>query len=75
MKPVWTLDAEGDPVSTQVQVGISDGLSTEAGAGELKEGDQVIVGIEVPRGDRKGGDLPPGFGSGQQRSSRKDRGI
>jgi HlyD family secretion protein len=75
VKAVWTLDAEGDPVSTHVQVGISDGLFTEAGAGELKEGDQVIVGIEVPRGDRKGGDLPPGFGSGQQRSSRKDRGI
>lgn len=75
VKPVWTLDAVGDPVNTYVQVGISDGLFTEAGTGELKEGDQVIVGIEVPRGDRKGGDLPPGFGSGQQRSSRRDRGI
>jgi HlyD family secretion protein len=75
VKPVWTLDAGGDPVSTYVQVGISDGLFTEAGTGELKDGDQVIVGIEVPRGDRKGGDLPPGFGSGQQRSSRRDRGI
>jgi HlyD family secretion protein len=72
-KPVWRLNAGGDPESTVVQVGISDGLFTEAGAGELQEGDHVIVGIEVPRGDRKGKDLPPGFGSGQQRSSRRDR--
>jgi HlyD family secretion protein len=75
VKPVWMLDAEGDPVNTHVQVGISDGLFTEAGAGRVKEGDQVIVGIEVSRAERKGGDLPPGFGSGQQRPSRKDRGI
>ncbi|HEX2054974.1 MAG TPA: efflux RND transporter periplasmic adaptor subunit, partial [Nitrospiraceae bacterium] len=73
VKPVWTLNAEGDPQSTAVQVGISDGLFTETAAGELREGDHVIVGIEVPRGDRKGSDLPPGFGSGQQRPSRRDR--
>jgi HlyD family secretion protein len=72
-KPVWRLNAGGDPESTVVQVGISDGLFTEAGAGELQEGDHVIVGIEVPRGDRKGNDLPPGFGLGQQRSSRRER--
>jgi HlyD family secretion protein len=72
---VWTLDANGDPVSTHVQVGISDGLFTETGVAELKEGDLVIVGIEMPRGQRTGGDLPPGFGSGQQRSSRKDRSL
>jgi HlyD family secretion protein len=75
VRPVWTLDANGDPVSTHVQVGISDGLFTETGVAELKEGDLVIVGIEMPRGQRTGGDLPPGFGSGQQRSSRKDRSL
>jgi HlyD family secretion protein len=74
-KLVWRLNAGGDPESTVVQVGISDGLFTEAGAGELQEGDHVIVGIEVPRGDRKGSELPPGFGSGQQRSSRRDRSM
>ena len=74
-KLVWRLNAGGDPESTVVQVGISDGLFTEAGAGELQEGDHVIVGIEVPRGDRKGSELPPGFGSGQQRSSRRDRSL
>jgi HlyD family secretion protein len=69
------LDANGDPESIALQVGISDGIFTEAGSGELKPGDHVIVGIELPRGDRRGDDLPPGFGSGQQRSSRRDRGM
>jgi HlyD family secretion protein len=72
---VWRLDANGDPESIALQVGISDGIFTEAGSGELKPGDHVIVGIELPRGDRRGDDLPPGFGSGQQRSSRRDRGM
>ena len=43
-------------------------------AAEVHEGDQVVIGIEAVRGDRKGADLPPGFGSGT-RSPRRDRGI
>ena len=56
-------------------MGISDGTYSEIVTTEVNEGDQVIIGIESVRGDRKGGDLPPGFGSGQQRSPRRDRGI
>ena len=74
-KLVWRLDANGDPESIALQVGISDGIFTEAASGELRPGDHVIVGMELPRGDRRAGDLPPGFGSNQQRSSRRDRGM
>jgi HlyD family secretion protein len=75
LKLVWRLNESGDPESLAIQTGISDGLFTEAATSELTEGDQVIVGIEIPRGERKGSDLPPGFGSGQQRPSRRDRGL
>jgi HlyD family secretion protein len=74
-KLVWRLNGNGDPESTAVQVGISDGISTEAASGDVKEGDHLIIGIDIPRGDRRSNDLPPGFGSGQQRSSRRDRGL
>ncbi len=69
-KLVWKLNENGDPESTTVQVGISDGISTEANSGDVKEGDHLIVGIDMPRGERKRNDLPPGFGSGRQRSLR-----
>lgn len=69
-KLVWKLNENGDPESTTVQVGISDGSSTEANSGDVKEGDHLIVGIDMPRGERKRNDLPPGFGSGRQRSLR-----
>jgi HlyD family secretion protein len=74
-KLVWKLDANGDPESSAVQVGISDGIYTEAGSGEVKEGDQLIIGIDMPRGDRRANELPPGFGSGQPRPVRRDRGM
>ena len=72
---LWKQNAldELEPVS--VEMGISDGTYSEIAAAEVHEGDQVVIGIEAARGDRKGADLPPGFGSGQQRSPRRDRGI
>ena len=71
---IWTLTETGELEPIIVQTGISDGLSTEVTAGPVAEGDQVVVGIETGRTDRRSGDLPPGFGSGQRRSSR-DRGL
>jgi HlyD family secretion protein len=58
-----------------VQTGISDGLVTEILSGELREGDEVIVGVETPRGERKPHELPPGFGTGQRRTHPRDRGL
>jgi HlyD family secretion protein len=59
----------------KVQTGISDGTYTEIVSDSVAAGDEVIVGIDQPRGVRKAGDLPPGFGApGGQRRSR-DRGL
>ncbi len=73
-KVVWKLGASGDPEAVPVQTGISDGNFTELTGGELKDGDEVVIGVETPRGARKQDALPPGFGSGQRRPSR-DRGL
>jgi HlyD family secretion protein len=73
-RPIWKQGPDGELQSVPVQTGISDGTSTEVISGSLSEGDQVIVGIEQLRADRKASDLPPGFGSGRQRRSR-DRGM
>jgi HlyD family secretion protein len=73
MRKIWRLTAGGELEPLSVQTGISDGASTEIIAGPVAEGDQVVVGIEVQKGERRSGDLPPGFGSGQRRS--RDRGL
>ena len=74
VRTVWKQGGSGELEPITVQTGISDGTATEVVGGELKEGDQVIVGLETSRGERKANELPPGFGSGQRRSSR-DRGM
>ncbi len=42
---VWILDQEGKPQPIPVKIGISDGSSVEIASGDLKEGDQVIIGF------------------------------
>jgi len=74
-RTVWKQGPSGDLEAIHVQTGISDGLSTEIMSEELSEGTLVIVGIERPKGDRSGSDLPPGFGSGGQRGSSRNRGM
>jgi len=74
-RQVWTMNEKDDPESMAVQVGISDGVRTEITSSNLKPGDPLIVGVESVRGERRTNDLPPGFGTGQQRSPRRDRGI
>jgi HlyD family secretion protein len=71
---VWKLGSTGELESQIVQTGISDGLATEVVNGSLREGDTVVVGVDSQRGERRTGDLPPGFGSGQRRPGR-DRGL
>jgi HlyD family secretion protein len=74
-RPVWKEGDNGEPVAVKVQTGISDGTYTEIVSEGVAAGDEVIVGIEQPRGLRKTGDLPPGFGpsSGPRRS--RERGV
>ncbi|MDH5626553.1 MAG: hypothetical protein OEY21_10635, partial [Nitrospira sp.] len=66
-RKIWKLAANGEPESFMVHTGISDGVSTEVLDGSVAEGDMVVVGIETARGDRRSGELPPGFGSGRRR--------
>ena len=74
-RPIWKEGDNGDLFAVKIQTGISDGTSTEIISEGVAAGDEVIVGIEQPRGIRKAGDLPPGFGApGGQRRSR-DRGL
>jgi HlyD family secretion protein len=42
---VWVQGADGKPQAVQVMLGISDGSSTEVVGGDLKEGQDVIVGM------------------------------
>jgi HlyD family secretion protein len=72
-KQVWKIGPSGDPEAIPIRPGISDGNWTEVLSGEVKEGDEVIIGIESPRGSRKPENLPPGFATGQPR--RRDRGL
>lgn len=72
---IWKQGADEALERVPVEMGISDGAYAEISSASINEGDQVIIGIDSPRGDRKSGDLPPGFGSGQQRGPRRDRGF
>lgn len=74
-RALWKEGVNDEPEPIPVEMGISDGSHAEISSAEINEGDQVIIGIESPRGDRRSGELPPGFGSGQQRSQRRDRGM
>ena len=48
---VWVLGPDGKPAALTIQLGIGDGTYTEVAKGDVKEGQQVIVGVAVP-GDR-----------------------
>jgi HlyD family secretion protein len=75
-KKIWKLGESGEPESLVIQTGISDGLWTEVLAGPVTEHDKVIVGVDALRGERRAGELPPGFGSGGgQRRPPRDRGL
>lgn len=74
-KTVWKLNESGDPLPVAIQPGISDGSVTEVVEGELQKQDRIIIGIVLPKGDRKANQLPPGFGSGQKTTSSRDKGL
>jgi len=55
---VWILSADGKPALVRVQVGISDGQSTEVVSDAIKEGQRVIIGAGSsgdPSGSSGGG--------------------
>jgi HlyD family secretion protein len=63
-RAVWVIGIDGLPREVVVKVGISDGRNSEIVEGELKEGDQVITGIE---GAEPAGQPPPGGAPGGRR--------
>ena len=69
-RTLWKLTESGELSSMSVQTGISDGFTTELLSSGLVEGDVVVVGIDQPFGERKGSELPPGFGNQQRPRSR-----
>jgi HlyD family secretion protein len=42
---VWVLGPDGKPTAVSLTLGLSDGASTEVLRGELREGQEVIVGL------------------------------
>jgi HlyD family secretion protein len=73
---VWLRGPQGEPAPVEVKAGITDGTFSELVEGELKEGDEVIVGVDMPKGPH-GSSLPPGFGSqpSQRPSTGTPRGM
>jgi HlyD family secretion protein len=47
---LWVLGADGKPEAIEVKTGINDGNRTELVETQLKEGQQVIVGLDAARG-------------------------
>ena len=73
---VWLRNPQGEPEPVEIKTGITDGAFTEFVEGSLKDGDEVIVGADMPRGSQ-GSNLPPGFGSqpSQRPSTGTPRGM
>ena len=73
---VWVLGQDGKPQARRITVGLSDGSATEVTAGNLQEGDVVIIGETVTGQARTqntttqapfGGAQRGGFGGGNRR--------
>ena len=43
---VWVIGEDGKPKAVQVRLGLTDGSATEIVTGDLKDGDEVIVGLQ-----------------------------
>ena len=62
---IWVMGQDGKPQSRRIQVGLSDGASTEViEGGNLKEGELVITGQTITGAPRTQGNTnaAPGFG-------------
>jgi HlyD family secretion protein len=57
---VWVLGPNSQPRQVDITTGIADSLSTEIVEGVLRDGDPVIVGIEIGE-EQAQKKLPPGF--------------
>lgn len=70
---VWKLGPSGMPEAVTVRLGTSDTQYIEILEGSLKEGEEVLIGVEAPR-HKKADPLPPGFNPAQKRGKSRDGG-
>jgi hypothetical protein len=62
---IWVLGPDKTPQPRRIQIGITDGTSTEILRSDLKEGDEVIVMKNISAdGRQQNRQTPPGFGGG-----------
>jgi HlyD family secretion protein len=47
---VWIAAADGKPQAVSVRLGLTDGTTTELLGSDLKEGQEVLVGVQLPPG-------------------------
>jgi HlyD family secretion protein len=59
---LWTVSKNGKPAAVSVKIGITDGNFTEILDGDLKEGDQIIMGLSSKEKRSSTGARPPRFG-------------
>ena len=55
---LWVLGEDGNPKSISVRLGLTDGSMSEIVSGEIKEGSEVIVGIQSAAPAAKSGGMP-----------------
>jgi HlyD family secretion protein len=74
-RTVWKIGDRGEPLPVRLVVGITDGRVTEILDGDIREGEQVIIGVIGAQRGRPGTALPPGFGPSQPRTHPRERGL
>ena len=52
---VWVISEDGSPKSINVRLGLTDGSMTEIVSGDIKEGSEMIVGLQTANGAKPAG--------------------
>lgn len=55
---IWIPGSDGKPRAIEVRLGLTDGTMTEIISGDIKEGSEVIVGLQTPAGGKKSSGMP-----------------
>jgi len=55
---IWVPGSDGKPRAIDVRLGLTDGTMTEIVSGDLKEGSEIIVGLQSPAGGKKSSGMP-----------------
>ena len=55
---VWVPGSDGKPRAVDVRLGLTDGTMTEIVSGDVKEGSEIIVGLQTPSGKKASSGMP-----------------